>query len=1159
VGLIYGPSGCGKSSLVKAGLLPRLAQSVTAVYVEATVEETEGRLLKGLRRRVPDLPGDVGLVGTLALLRRGRFLEADQKVVLVLDQFEQWLPARRGEEGTELVQALRHCDGGRVQALVLVRDDFWMAATRFMRDLEISLVEGQNSAAVDLFPIRHAEKVLAGFGRAFGELPPNPSDDGKEHKHFVGQAVAGLAQDAKVIPVRLALFAEMVKGKPWTPATLQEVGGTEGVGVTFLEETFAAQTAPPQHRLHQKAAQAVLKCLLPEAGTDIKGHLRSHAELLAVSGYAGHPKDFDDLLRILDGELRLITPSDPQGQDEAARTTAHAGAKYYQLTHDYLVHSLRDWLTRKQKETRRGRAELLLTDRAAVWNHRPESRQLPSLVQWLQIRWHTRKKNWTGPQRRMMKQASRYHALRGLAVAVVLALIGWGVYAGHGTLKAHALRDRLLDANINEVPTVVQDMAPYRRWLDPLLRDAYAQAERNNDRRKRLHTSLALLPVDASQVQYLRDRLLDAEAGQVAVLRDALFPHKEQLVGELWPVVESPPKGKESHRLRAAAALAKYDPESEKWAKASVLVVDDLVRENPVFLAAWSEAFRPVKGSLVAPLSDQCRDQRPDRAAERSLATNLLADYADDDPHVLADVLMAGDEKQFAVLFAPLRAQAEKGLALLTGEIDKKLPADLPPSDKRRETLAKRQANAAVALLRLGQQGKVWPLLKRTPPDDPRVRSYLTHRLSPLGADAEAIIKRLREEPDVTIRRALFLSLGEFGEEQLPAEARNLLLPKLKALYGSEADPGFHAAVEWLLRRWKREDWLKQMNEAWARNEKGRSQRVKAIQQLVKKDKEKTPPQWYVNSQGQTMAVIPGPVQFSMGSPPTEDGRAPDESEHTRRIRGTFALAAKAVTVRQFRQFLKANQLEPWFEAGGQLVPLIRRYSPDEDDPIVLVDWHTAAVYCNWLSRREGIPEDQWCYETNARKLSQAKVSGFLSLLAPQHALAGAANGRYLSLVLRLQPQVTALKKGYLGLGGYRLPTEAEMEYACRAGAVTSRYYGETEALLAQYGWYQQNGKERTRPVGLKKPNDLGLFDMHGDVGNWCQDSYQGDYAVSKGGEAVEDKEDGLQIISTTRRVVRGGSFSERAVWIRSANRDKAEPAGRITDVGFRPARTFMP
>src|SRR5262249_48049494 len=87
VGLIYGPSGCGKSSLVKAGLLPRLAKSMTAVYIEATGEETEARLLKGLRRQVADLPGDFGLVESLAALRQGRYLQAGQKVLLVLDQF----------------------------------------------------------------------------------------------------------------------------------------------------------------------------------------------------------------------------------------------------------------------------------------------------------------------------------------------------------------------------------------------------------------------------------------------------------------------------------------------------------------------------------------------------------------------------------------------------------------------------------------------------------------------------------------------------------------------------------------------------------------------------------------------------------------------------------------------------------------------------------------------------------------------------------------------------------------------------------------------------------------------------------------------------------------------------------------------------------------
>lgn len=124
------------------------------------------------------------------------------------------------------------------------------------------------------------------------------------------------------------------------------VGGTSGVGVTFLEETFSSQTSAPRHRLHQKAARAVLKDLLPNSGTDIKGTMRSHAELLEASGYGSRPQDFDDLIRILDSEIRLITPTDPEGKDadDESVTKTQTGQVYFQLTHDYLVYSLRDWL-----------------------------------------------------------------------------------------------------------------------------------------------------------------------------------------------------------------------------------------------------------------------------------------------------------------------------------------------------------------------------------------------------------------------------------------------------------------------------------------------------------------------------------------------------------------------------------------------------------------------------------------------------------------------------------------------------------------------------------------------------------------------------------------------------------------------------------------------
>src|SRR5262249_15180787 len=143
----------------------------------------------------------------------------------------------------------------------------------------------------------------------------------------------------------------------------------------------------------------------------------------------------------------------------------------------------------------------------------------------------------------------------------------------------------------------------------------------------------------------------------------------------------------------------------------------------------------------------------------------------------------------------------------------KPFPPEAPEDAK--EQLAKRQANAAVVLLRMDRPAEVWPLLKHGP--DPRTRSYLIHRLAPLGADPGILIKRLEDEPDLTIRRALVLSLGQFGENELGPGERSVLVGKLQETYRTAADPGLHGAAEWLLRHWKQEPWLKQVNGEWAK------------------------------------------------------------------------------------------------------------------------------------------------------------------------------------------------------------------------------------------------------------------------------------------------------------------------------------------------------
>ncbi len=602
----------------------------------------------------------------------------------------------------------------------MVRDDFWMAATRFMRDLEIRLLEGENSAAVDLFDPDHARKVLVAFGRAFGRLPERAPDTSSDQTEFLKESVHGLAEDGKVISVRLALFAEMMKGKPWVPSTLKEVGGTKGVGVTFLEETFSASTAPPEHRLHQKAAQAVLKALLPESGTDIKGQMRSRQELLDASGYTSRPRDFDDLIHILDPELRLITPTDPEGQDGGRRTEGGGQTKqdrvsqvglgdssvpvpssvlrpppsvlqYYQLAHDYLVHSLRDWLTRKQRETRRGRAELRLVERSASWNAKPENRYLPSPAEWANIRLLTKRRDWTQPQRKMMNRAGRVHGVRGLVAAcAVIALTALGLNIRHRVIEANhvtyasGLVQQLLKADLPQVPAIVQAMGAHRRWTNPELREIVAEASENS--KEKLHSSIALLPVEPGQAEYLYSRLLTADPGELAVIRQVLIGHQTALVDRLWNVLENA-QANADQRFCAACALAGYVPggNEERWRSASRFTTEQLlasVIKNPSHYVPLMEMLRPIRERLLAPLSTVFRDpKRPE--TERSFATNILADYAGDNPGALVDVLLDAEPKPFGILYPVAERLSRDTLPLLQGELDRKQAPEWsdPPLD----------------------------------------------------------------------------------------------------------------------------------------------------------------------------------------------------------------------------------------------------------------------------------------------------------------------------------------------------------------------------------------------------------------------------------------------------------------------------------------------
>ncbi len=1222
VGLVYGPSGCGKSSLVKAGLLPRLGKHTLPVYIEATPDETEARLLKGLRKVCPELPRGLGLVESLASLRRGRVLPAERKVLLVLDQFEQWLFSRRGEGNTELVAALRHCDGEHLQAVVMVRDDFWMAATRFMRDLEIRLVEGENSAAVDLFDLDHARKVLAAFGRAFGKLPENASDASSDQKAFLNESVSGLAEEGKVISVRLALYAEMMKGKPWASSTLKEVGGTKGVGVTFLEETFSATTAPPEHRLHQKAAQAVLKALLPESGTDIKGQMRSRQELLEASGYAYGPRDFDDLIRILDPELRLITPTEPEGvegderrvegenkavaggewrvegenEEEAGGGLRVAGksrsipairhpppsTRYYQLAHDYLVHSLREWLTRKQRETRRGRAELRLAERSALWNAKSENRHLPTLWEWLGIRTFTHRQRWTDPQRAMMQRASRFHRSRLTIAAVLLGLITAGGFwtwnrvdrnrrelLAQKAIEQEATRieglvGRLVSAEPNQLAVIIKELDANPKvaatYLSPLLAAKTATVD---GKRAQLHARLALVSRNRALIEPLLEELLTNKVVYVGPIRQQLRPYAGELTERLRAILRDE-KAEANRRFRAAVALVDCVPESEaaSWTERDLkFMAEQLVLSNAEFQPLLRDLLRPIRARLLLDLERIFADARATDAQKLS-AANAFADYAAGDIPKLSQLLAVATPEQYAVVYPIVAASpAPATIADLA-----RIAATPPPVELgsvERVPYGQRRANAAVTLLRLGEREKVLPVFEMI--DDPEALTQFIFRCRPRGVAVDALLDCLervsvapKDRYPTNARYALLLALGEFSIEEIPDSRREALLEQLAGWYRRDPSSGVHSAAGWLLRQWGQAEVVRQVDHnvvPYAPDREWFTMAITVTPTAPPKPKaepvkenagSKSEPRKPAESRQSKPDETAKPAASTKSTVPAEkakleppalplstktfyytlivfpEGKATIGSVNDELDRQKNEVRHSVTLTRPFALLDREITFEELIAFSPQYAEFMRQYDAKPADAAFGADWYDAVSFCRWLGQQSGLSEGDQSYAA-PETLDKAKYPREPS---PEKSWA---------------PRNWPLE---LGLRGFRLPAESEWEVASRAGARTPYGFGSEVSLLGRFGWFTANSDKHVHPPRELRPSIRGLFDMHGNVFEWSHD-WIGDYGV----DAITDP---LGAQEGSDRVNRGGSWVNDAAYCRSAFRLTCDPTYRTNGNGFR-------
>lgn len=654
----------------------------------------------------------------------------------------------------------------------------------------------------------------------------------------------------------------------------------------------------------------------------------------------------------------------------------------------------------------------------------------------------------------MMQRAGRYHALRGLILFVLLAVAATTGLAIRDRLierdkanHATGLVGRVFDADITQVPGIIKEMEAYRAWTNPLLKDAKVKSAA--DPRQQLHASLALLPVDPSQLRYLYGRLLQAEPQELLVIRVALSDHGDALSGPLWTLLEKPTHDP-AQRLRAACALAHYDAVNPRWDKAAPDVAAILVRHDPFAIAKWTDALQPAASFLLPSLAAFLEDEKRS-LPERGLIAKVFGNYAATQPDAVP-------------------------------RLEARLAEEPPPNASAEARLAhiKRQASCAAALLVMGHGEKAWPLLKHQP--DPTRRSFLMERIIGMGVDPKVLIAKQRHTHP-SIQRALLLCLGDYGVGPLPQSERQNLLEEFDRLYLTLGDPGIHGAFDRLLRQWQGDDALKALDKRWTPGDGPGDRR------------------WYICKAGLTMVRIDKPGDVWVG-----DGK----SKHQRRVARNFAMASKEVTVEQFRQFRKDH-------VYGDKV------APTPNCPVNNVSWYEAAEYCNYLSARDEIPKDQWCYLPNA----QGKFADGMTL-APN----------------------------YWQRTGYRLPTEAEWIHACRAGAETDFFFGHSVELLNSYVWNAGNALGLSHPVGTRKPNDFGLFDMHGNAWEWTQDVYH-EQTPLPGSKLREDIQEDLEVKAKVDRVVIGGSWGNQSVMLRSAYPIWYVPGYRSPGIGFRPARTL--
>ncbi|MFV2070062.1 MAG: serine/threonine-protein kinase, partial [Pirellulales bacterium] len=344
---------------------------------------------------------------------------------------------------------------------------------------------------------------------------------------------------------------------------------------------------------------------------------------------------------------------------------------------------------------------------------------------------------------RTWRWARRNPAIASSLTAVVVTLLGATVVSSffayvayqnnllaqrRQTERALAQVDALLSAVPSSLPYLVEGLEPFRQDVLPRLWQLSQQGDLSNDQRARVRLALLRLSEKARTTEalgQLREHLMRTGAAEFLVSRAFLEPFANQLLAELWRTALDEQQD-QSQRLRAACALALYDPDDDRWSDFAPNVVPMLLRQNSLDIQLWIVALWPVNDRLLPSLKRTFHAEDQDQSS--ILAATVLSEVSRDNPDLLVELVDSATTRQLAVLLPRLERHADYVESLLASSLQRE---EETPADETSATSTARRANILVALLYLGRADRVWPLLVSS--EDNAVRTATVARAGPAG------------------------------------------------------------------------------------------------------------------------------------------------------------------------------------------------------------------------------------------------------------------------------------------------------------------------------------------------------------------------------------------------------------------------------------------